>query len=263
MQDAKDVYRWCQRTLPGLLGDAHVQVDSSRIVAMGHSAGGQLALTTGLCENPPRAIVDFYGCKQLGDAFWTKPSPPFAQIPPQAKEHIWKIFEGPQAITSLPLFIDGKPAMGDPRCAWYITQLRDGKSISSIIPDGDYQRVDATTQLTSDFPPTYFFHGIPDVFVDRGLTVRTHERLRELGVKTKLDLGEGMGHVFDFSLQETDPLFRKHVIPALEFLQLHVWIEVDAVSPVTPSQHGANASIKDGSVLLHPRNVVIIIVINA
>jgi hypothetical protein len=35
------------------------------------------------------------------------------------------------------------------------------------------------------------------------------------------------------------------------------------VSPVTPSQHGANASIKDGSVLLHPRNVVIIIVINA
>jgi acetyl esterase/lipase len=222
IQDAKDVLRWCQHELPGLLENANVQVDSSRIVAMGHSAGGQLALTTGLCANPPLAIVDFYGCKQFADPFWIKPSPPFAQVPQQSEVHIAKVFEGPQAVTSLPLFVNGKPALEDPRCAWFITQLRDGKSISSIVPDGDYQRVDATTQFSSDFPPTYFFHGTTDVFVDLELTARTHKRLREFGVETTLDIGKGVGHVFDLALQETDPLFIQHVVPALDFLQKHV-----------------------------------------
>lgn len=222
IQDAKDVYRWCQFELPRLLKDVNVQADGSRIVAMGHSAGGQLALTTGLCEEPPLAIVDFYGCKQFSDPFWTRPSRPFEQIPHQPAEHISKVFEGPQAMTSLPLFIDGRPALKDPRCAWYITQLRDGTSISSIVPDGDYERVDATAHLTSKFPPTYFFHGIPDIFVDRNLTVRVHEQLRGMGVETVLDLGEGLGHIFDSSLQVTDPLFIQHVAPALDFLQRHV-----------------------------------------
>lgn len=224
IQDAKDVFKWCQHKLPDLLKDVNVQVDSSQIVAMGHSAGGQLALTTGLCENPPLAIVDFYGCKQFTDPFWTKPSPPFAQIREQPEEHISKVFRGPQAITSLPLFVDGKPALSDPRCAWFITQLRDGKTISSIVPDGDYQRVDAAAQFDSNFPPTYFFHGTADIFVDHELTIRTHKELVKLGVETEIDIGEGMGHVFDFGLEETDPLYGQHVLPALCFLQQRIQI---------------------------------------
>lgn len=47
IQDAKDVLKWCQEELPALLRKANnVEVDASRIVAMGHSAGGLLALTT-------------------------------------------------------------------------------------------------------------------------------------------------------------------------------------------------------------------------
>lgn len=46
--------------------------------------------------------------------------------------------------------------------------------------------------------------------------------LRKFGVETKLDLGEGLGHVFDFGLQDTDPLFLRHVGPALDFLQQQV-----------------------------------------
>jgi acetyl esterase/lipase len=44
VQDAKDVLAWCQEKLPTLL--KNLQVDSKIVVAMGHSAGGLLALTT-------------------------------------------------------------------------------------------------------------------------------------------------------------------------------------------------------------------------
>jgi acetyl esterase/lipase len=45
VQDAKDSYLWTQTQLPGLLAkDANIRLDGSRIVTLGHSAGGTLAL---------------------------------------------------------------------------------------------------------------------------------------------------------------------------------------------------------------------------
>jgi acetyl esterase/lipase len=47
IQDAKDVLAWCQSTLPTLLKDKeNVNANGKRIVTMGHSAGGTLALHT-------------------------------------------------------------------------------------------------------------------------------------------------------------------------------------------------------------------------
>jgi acetyl esterase/lipase len=47
IQDAKDVYAWCKDSLPALLKkDASLNVDPSRTVVFGHSAGGCLALHT-------------------------------------------------------------------------------------------------------------------------------------------------------------------------------------------------------------------------
>ena len=46
MQDAKDVYLWCQAQLPSLLREATgVEADDKRVVAWGHSAGGNMALS--------------------------------------------------------------------------------------------------------------------------------------------------------------------------------------------------------------------------
>ncbi|CAO2648250.1 Nn.00g075170.m01.CDS01 [Neocucurbitaria sp. VM-36] len=224
IQDAKDVYHWTQTSLPALLSqEKSIKLDTSRIVAMGHSAGGLLALTTGLCPNPPRAIVDFYGCKYLDDESWTKPLPKFAPIPEKPLDFINKIYDGPQALTSLPMFMNGKPTLSDPRCAWFIQQLKNGTSISSIVQDGDYERVDATKRFNKGFPPTYFLHGgDADVFINYRLSVRAHEELKEMGVETELVIGEEVGHVFDLMIEDTDPLFIKYVVPALEFLERHV-----------------------------------------
>jgi acetyl esterase/lipase len=47
IQDAKDVLAWSQEKLPGLLKEATgIEVDGQRVVTMGHSAGGFLALIT-------------------------------------------------------------------------------------------------------------------------------------------------------------------------------------------------------------------------
>jgi acetyl esterase/lipase len=129
-----------------------------------------------------------------------------------------QIFSGPQALTSAPMFVGGAPNLADPRCAWYIAQIKAGTSISSIVPDGDYARVDPTTQFNEKFPPTYFLHGTKDVFVKCELTERAHDKLKGLGVKTELVAGEEIGHAFDLNMEEGSELWGKYVVPALEFL---------------------------------------------
>ena len=104
--------------------------------------------------NPPKAIVDFYGVKYLRDFTYHRSFPGFAQIPDLPDENTKKIFDGPQALVSSPMFVDGKPDLQTPRPAWYIMQMKRGTSISSLVPDGDYERVDATTGFSKDFPPT-------------------------------------------------------------------------------------------------------------
>lgn len=46
VQDAKDVLAWSQESLPSIMNEKDVRVDPRKIVAMGHSAGGMLALVT-------------------------------------------------------------------------------------------------------------------------------------------------------------------------------------------------------------------------
>lgn len=65
MTDAKDAYVWAKRTLPGLLAAQEVSVDPSKIVIIGWSTGGHLAMTlawTAIAAGlpPPVAILAFY-----------------------------------------------------------------------------------------------------------------------------------------------------------------------------------------------------------
>ena len=176
----------------------------------------------GSLPNPPKAIVDFYGVKYLRDFKLHQPFAGFAQIPEMPEEHTNKIFEGSQAFQSSSMFVDGKPNLKDARSAWFIMQMKKGASISSLIPDDDYDRVDATTGFSKAFPPTFFLHGTADVFVDHKLAIKAHRELKNLGVETELLLGEGLAHVFDLSITYQDPLFTKYVMPGLEFLRKHV-----------------------------------------
>jgi acetyl esterase/lipase len=100
--------------------------------------------------------------------------------------------------------------------------MKKGTSISALIPEGEYERVEATRRFNKNFPPTFFVHGNADIFADWKLTLTAHEQLKALGVETEFLVGEGLPHVFDFTIKYTDPLFAKYVVPALDFLKTHV-----------------------------------------
>ncbi|KAF2855164.1 hypothetical protein T440DRAFT_514199 [Plenodomus tracheiphilus IPT5] len=193
---------------------------------MGHSAGGLLALTTvwSLPPNPLARLSTFTAASTCPIHVGLRRLSAFAQIPDQPEEFMAKIHQGRQAITSLPMFVDGKPAVSDPQGAWYISQVKNGTSVSSIVPDGDYLCADATARPHKGFPPTYLLHGKPDVFVDYKLSVRAYSELRGLGVECEIVIGDEIGHGFDQQIQdeEGDPLFAKYVIPAFEFIERRI-----------------------------------------
>jgi acetyl esterase/lipase len=220
LQDARDVLIWCQSTLPDILTQEHnVAVDASRIVAMGHSAGGTLALHTGLSASPALAILDFYGPKCFEDECWFAPLPVFAQMPDLPREFTERIHGGAQAVTSEAMFVAGKPNLEDARCAWYIAQIKAGTSLSSVVPDGDYQRCDPVAQFSASFPPTYFLHGKQDVFVGHALSERAADKLRKCSVEVEIVLGEEIGHAFDLQPEaEESETWGRYVVPALEWL---------------------------------------------
>ena len=66
MTDVRDAVIWARETLPAITGTLGIHVDPSRIVVVGWSTGGHLAMTTAWTvptagHQPPTAILNFYG----------------------------------------------------------------------------------------------------------------------------------------------------------------------------------------------------------
>ena len=170
-----------------------------------------------------KAILDFYGCKHLEDKFFHSPLATFSKIPNIPEEFQNKIYDGPQALTSAPMIVDGKPNLGDPRSAWLLVALRDGTWAQRCVQDDDYARIDAVTRFSSSFPPTCFVQGTNDDFVPHRFAEAADKRLRELGVKSQLVLVADQPHGFDLWQQSRDnSLFQEYVMPGLKFLAENV-----------------------------------------
>ncbi len=133
-------------------------VDPDRITVMGESAGGYLALMSGVHDpkfdkgdfleysSVPNAIVDYYG---VGD-----------------------------------LNAEGT----DPGCNSQVALFTAGFS--------DEQRCEASPIFLADrdFPPTLILHGTHDLLVPVETSVQLYDKLTELGVKSDLFLLEGGEH---------------------------------------------------------------------
>lgn len=226
-----DALRWCRGTLPGLLAAEDedegegVRADPNRVLAVGHSAGANLALLLGSAEGvePPQAILDFYGVKYLSDPHYAAPMPMFAGLPDVPDSMLERVYDGPQALTSEPMFTaDGRPNLQDPRAAWLLMALKRGGSITGVVQqkdgegeEGGMEGVDGAVQgfapaasrkeggnggKKASFPPVCFVHGTEDVFVPFKLAERAERQAREyagVGAQVKLVRCEGEGHAFD------------------------------------------------------------------
>ncbi|RKL36745.1 hypothetical protein BFJ72_g8294 [Fusarium proliferatum] len=223
VKDALDAYEWSRAKLPGLLlEDAHIKADGSRIVTLGHSCGGTLALLTARSLAPPRAILDIYGIKYLADSVFHTPLP----APPGAPEidqnfasQIWKDDQPP---TSAPPPVGPKgPNLGNYRVAWMFDQLAKGTQLKTVVGDGDYGRIDPASLFSKgQFPPTVFIHGTEDRLVPARLSQRAHGELKSNGIETELFLVEGGQHGFDDIGRPENAL--ELLGKGFEFLKAHV-----------------------------------------
>ncbi|KAJ5774422.1 Alpha/beta hydrolase fold-3 [Penicillium paradoxum] len=235
IQDAKDAYTWCKRDLPALLkNDESVDVDPSRIVVFGHSAGGCLALHTGALPDPPRAILDFYGVKCTTDRFWFAPLPALAMIPSLEDAFLNQIHSEP-VLSNTMLSLERaantntqpktkglpRPDLSIPRNAWLFVKLKEGTHLPGIVQDGDYERIDPVRSFSANFPPTFFVHGNADAMVLPEFSVKAHEKLQSLGVETRILLPEGKSHGFDVGVEPEDEDFAS-IRAGLDFLVQHV-----------------------------------------
>lgn len=239
--DSFDAYNWAQNDLPGLLfKDAKVELDANRTVTWGHSSGGTLALlmvdgiitrvfaftnmfvlNQAKAPKPPCAILDLYGVKYLRNPRYHYPAlmPP-VELP--SKEHQDKIFE------QVPPPVGAPPPIGPTgfdlskhRNAWFVSQLLKGTAWSSIVQDGDYDRVDPTTIFSASFPPTMFIHGIEDEIVPLGFSEKAYEELKSEGVETDLIKVEDVGHGFEAGKKAGSTEYNT-VVKGFKFLRAHV-----------------------------------------
>jgi len=236
MVDVCDALEWARYELPHLkLQVPGLQIDGRKVVAIGWSSGGQLAMSLGWTApqrglEPPEAILAFYSPTDYESDWWTKPIQPRGAedrgeeydllegvrdgaITSYDEVGAWEPFDNPRVQTdprirlilhinwkaqTLPVIIGGLPSK---------TSLSSsGRSIKEIMN----QRQPAKEKLQECSPrahirkgeyrtPTFFIHGTDDELIPWQMTEGTFEALKESGVVTGVEFVSGAGHICDLS----------------------------------------------------------------
>jgi len=80
IEDLKDAFQWVRDN------SSMLKIDANKIFAIGHSAGGYLALMSGyVLKNPPQGIVSFYGYGDIQADWYAKPDSFY-----RTREHVTK-----------------------------------------------------------------------------------------------------------------------------------------------------------------------------
>lgn len=156
-------------------------------------------------------IYDMYGPCNFAHPFWTTELPHVAANLPQglSDEFINRIFdEDPVPIiggVSLEGQQSGAPNFDDPRQAFALTQIANGKVMDVIFPSKDWEKVDPLENITASFPPTFIVHGAEDKMVPLDLSRDLYSTLLQQGVKCGLRVVPGEGHTFAAKMKVGSP----------------------------------------------------------
>lgn len=165
LDDAVAACAWA-RDNAGLL-----DIDPTRLVVQGHSAGGQLALLTGTLDPDvrPAAIVAYY---------------PAIGFHPSALPDMPGDADAPR-LPPLPLDLDEIGRVP----SWMLFPTGAGPAELSAASPIDL--------LHKDFPPTIVFHATADILFDVRSSVALHQRLTALDVSSELHVYADRNHGFD------------------------------------------------------------------
>ncbi|KAJ3010798.1 hypothetical protein HKX48_007198 [Thoreauomyces humboldtii] len=227
LEDARDVLAWTRTDLNALLkqNDSIAAVDPTRVVAVGYSAGGTLALMLGGEPDPVTAILDVYGVKDLSDPSWDIPAPGFLLRPKPEEAYALEVFDGPDPVSAMSVAF-GQPPVPSPRGAWMNLVSQRGTWLKECVKDGDHGRVDpvvvAGVVKKGSFPPVFCIHGTDDQFVPFHISSGAVEKFRKSGVDVTFLPVQGVNHLFDMTLEDGDKAFKETVGKGFEFLASRV-----------------------------------------
>ncbi|KAI9043549.1 uncharacterized protein KD926_003319 [Aspergillus affinis] len=207
------------------------QVDKEKVMAMGTSSGGFLALALGYdTPRPPRAILNFYGAVHFTHTFWTQPLPHVQKtLPPLDPEFIRQVYsEVPVPIQS-GISLEGQtqsqsqgqtqtpPSPGpnpkSPRDLFALTQIANGTVLStclssssssstpSPLSEEEIRTIDPVYRIHPTFPPTCIIHGTADRMVPAFLSKELLSRLQEEEVRCEMVDVEGEDHTFAMGMK--------------------------------------------------------------
>jgi len=259
MRDACDALFWARKVLPTLaLSRPDIRADGDRVVTVGWSSGGHLALSLGwtapsLGIRAPDAALVFYCPSDYEDPFWSRPNLPFSQkpVPPPATgyNHLYDgLFDKPVVGYSPAASLRGLGgwmSLDDPRARIVLHMNWEAKALPVLLNGlrrtGDSASKRVTTpatpsieQIRSVSPlaqiragsyrtPTFLIHGTGDDLIPWQQSQRTHEALLEKGVRTELVVLKDLLHLFDmFRDFKRNADAVKAVNDGFEFLRAHV-----------------------------------------
>ena len=219
IEDLQDAYGWVRQSGPDLF-----RIDPDRIAAVGHSAGGYLALMTGMCVTPrPRALVSFYGYGDIAGHWYSRPDPFYTQQPTVPAEEAHRSVGGP-VFTGTPF----EGSLFEARWRFYLFCRQQGlwpKEVTGHDPDTEPERFTPFCPLRNvspDYPPTMLLHGDQDTDVPVRQSILMAEELERFRVPHELMILPKRGHGFDGDdggLQS--PAIAQVFDQVLEFLETH------------------------------------------
>lgn len=256
MVDVCDALYWARNTLPCInFQQPRLQIDGERVVVVGWSSGGQLAMSLAWTApqrglRPPEAILAFYCPTDYEDEWWRYPIQP---IGAEDRNLEYDVLEAVQdePITNYGIVGAWEPLhdprlQTDPRCRivlhinWKAQTLpviigglvskkkaehsgiKDWKALpqptlDQIIPVSPLAQIRKGNYQT----PTFLIHGTADDLIPWQQTQGTYEALVDRGIPAGLVLVEGGPHICDLSSNPESEEW-KAVVQGYEFISSYV-----------------------------------------
>lgn len=189
ISDLRDGLKWVRQSGPELF-----HAEPSRLVVAGASAGGYLALMSGIAtDDRPTAIVSYWGFGDVDGDWTTKPSDAYRKGKLISAEDAWAGV-GQRVLTAT------NQTNGRGRATFFLYLKQTGQwlnAVSGLDPKSDRDRITPfcpVRNVSPNYPPTLFLHGTADQDVPVEQSISMARELERHGVPHEVITIEGGGH---------------------------------------------------------------------
>jgi len=188
--DVKDGLDWVRKVGPEKFG-----IDPARLLVAGASAGGYLAMMSGIVlDPPPKALVSYWGFGDIDGAWCNTPNKNYGRhLASTSEEELWKAV-GDEVLTNT------TKKTGAAQANLFLFLKRNGgwgKMVSGFDPESGREKMAPycpIQHLTAAYPPILLLHGTEDNDVPYECSTDMVEALKKVGVSHELITVKGGGH---------------------------------------------------------------------